>query len=141
MKRIVIDANILIRAILGIKVASRIAQHAATVQFLTTEIAFLEAQKHLPNVLSRRGAEIERIRLSLEDLERLKQSVIVIPTEIIAPFETQARLRLLKRDQDDWHLLALCLGLQTPLWTEDNDFFGVGITTWKSALIDLFLNA
>jgi PIN domain len=59
MKRIVIDANILIRAILGIKVANRIATHAASVQFLTTEIAFLEAQKHLPNVLSRRSAGIE----------------------------------------------------------------------------------
>ena len=35
--------------------------------------------------------------------------------------------------------LALCLGLQTSLCTEDNDFFGLGITTWKSALIDIFL--
>jgi predicted nucleic acid-binding protein len=139
MKRIVIDANILIRAILGVRVAGRITQHATKVQFLTTEIAFLEAKKHLPTVLQKRGADVERIALCLLDLKQLKRGVIVIPTEIISPFEPEARRRLLDRDQDDWHLLALCLGLETPLWTEDNDFFGVGITTWKSALIDIFL--
>ena len=31
---------------------------------------------------------------------------------------------------DDWPALALGLQLECAIWTEDQDFFGIGVATW-----------
>ena len=58
-RAIVLDANILIRAVLGVKVSALIADHAAGVNFLAPDTAFQEVQEHLPAILSSRGAAAE----------------------------------------------------------------------------------
>ena len=52
---IVLDANILIRFVLGEKVPALLAAHAATIDFLAPDTAFEEARKHLPTILLARG--------------------------------------------------------------------------------------
>ena len=52
MKRLIVDANILIRAMLGVNVLSKLERHRETVQFLTSETAYIELERHLPRVLS-----------------------------------------------------------------------------------------
>lgn len=140
-RRIVLDANILIRAILGRRVATLIAQSAPRVQLLASETAFEEALEHLPGILTARGADAELIGLALENLARLRLVVIPIPLEVFGWFEPAARERLRGRDEDDWHVLGLALALDCPIWTEDTDFFGTGVTTWKTDRIHLFLES
>jgi predicted nucleic acid-binding protein len=36
-------------------------------------------------------------------------------------------------------VLALALSLSCPIWTEDTDFFGIGLAVWKSDRIEIFL--
>jgi len=43
-KAIVLDANILIRAVLGQKVRNLIIDHAATVQFFAPDVAYADAR-------------------------------------------------------------------------------------------------
>jgi len=46
-------------------------------------------------------------------------------------FEAVARARIAPRDLHDWPVVALALALNLPIWTEDQDFFGSGIATWR----------
>ena len=47
-KTLVLDANILVRAVLGRRVLSLLETHAHRVHFLTPEVAYAEAHAHLP---------------------------------------------------------------------------------------------
>ena len=49
-----------------------------------------------------------------------------IDGEIYGPFETAARQRLQKRDEDDWPVLATALALECPIWTERCGFLRSG---------------
>ncbi len=40
-----------------------------------------------------------------------------------------------ERDPDDVDTLALSLALETPLWTNDRDFEGTGVTTFTTAAL------
>ena len=42
---------------------------------------------------------------------------------------------------NNWPILAVALLLNCPIWTEDQDFFGVGVATWTTANIGLFLES
>lgn len=39
----------------------------------------------------------------------------------------------------DWPTLALALKLGCPVWTDDKDFFGVGVPVWSSQTIGHYL--
>jgi PIN domain len=54
-KAIVLDANILIRAVLGKRVRELILEHAATVNFFAPELAYADARKYLPALLEKRS--------------------------------------------------------------------------------------
>ena len=60
-KTLVLDANILVRAVLGRRVLSLLETHAHRVHFLTPEVAYAEAHAHLPQILARRGLASEAI--------------------------------------------------------------------------------
>ena len=52
---IILDANILIRFVLGERVPSLLAAYAATIDFLVPDTAFDETPKHVPEILRARG--------------------------------------------------------------------------------------
>lgn len=56
----------------------------------------------------------------------------------LTPFKAKARARI-SHDPDDWQEVALVLKLACAILTEDTDFFGVGIITWKSDAINHLL--
>ena len=58
-KRIVLDANILIRGILGERVPQLLAQYSAQVQFFTAAVCYQDVRKHLPAILEKRGLPLE----------------------------------------------------------------------------------
>ncbi|WP_256842964.1 PIN domain-containing protein [Ornithinimicrobium cryptoxanthini] len=53
MRRLVLDANILIRAVLGRRVRGVITTYAADVEFFAPSIAYDEAERHLPSIFTR----------------------------------------------------------------------------------------
>lgn len=135
-KALVLDANILIRAVLGQRARGILEAHADLISFFIPETAFAEAEEHLAALVIKRGGEPEKALRLLRSVAALGA---VVSREVYADFETEARKRLASRDTDDWPILAAALALGCPIWTEDTDFFGCGVATWTSTSIDSFL--
>lgn len=134
---IVLDANILIRAVLGQRVGHLLEAYSASgMQFHAPHSCFAEAAEYLPSLLKRKGRTDIDPNSSLEFLSRL---VFPVELESFASFEGEARQRLRGRDEDDWPVLAAALALNCPIWSEDADFFGTGIAVWTTSRIEIFL--
>ena len=140
-RALVLDANILIRAVLGRHVFPLLERYRDEVEFWTAEVAFSDARRHLLELFVRRGGEHARTARPMETaFGRLEELVLAAPSEYYAESEADARRRLLGRDESDWPYVALAMKLQCPIWTEDQDFFGTGIPTWTSDRVEIFLS-
>lgn len=133
---LVLDANILIRAVLGSRVLGLLRKYAGQVEFMAPSVAFQEARKHLPGILAARKIPAAPAMATLGLVARLVQTV---EAETCSSFETIARERIGRRDEDDWPVLAAALALGCPIWTEDTDFFGCGVATWTTDRVELYL--
>ena len=138
-RAIVLDANILVRAVLGSRVSRLLADHVGGVSFLAPDVAFDEVREHLPAILARRAKPAEVIRAALDKLKALARVVVPVPAESYLPMKDRAMARISARDPEDWPVLACALAADCPIWTEDADFFGAGVATWTTANIELFL--
>lgn len=107
---LVLDANILIRAVLGSRVRGIIERHVVHAGFFVPQCCVDEAREHLPAIVRKRG--------------------------LYADSMTEAGARLAARDPLDADVLALALTLNCPIWTEDQDFFGAGVATWTSNQVE-----
>lgn len=134
-KAIILDANILIRAVLGKRVRDLIFKNVATVKFFAPDVAYADARKYLPALLKKRGVDINAALLLLDRLEGVVQS---IEAELYDGLQQQALQRIAIRDADDWPVLACAMKLGCPVWTEDADFFGTGVATWTTDRIALY---
>jgi predicted nucleic acid-binding protein len=133
---IVLDANILIRAVLGRRVRELIDAYAVQgVRFFAPDVAFADADKYLPPLLKKRGKPNDLSGV----LGYLRNIVEPTTAELYSTFESEARLRLRGRDEDDWPVLATALALACDVWTEDADFFGTGIAVWTTNRVEIFL--
>jgi len=135
-KAIVLDANILIRAVLGKRVRELIVAHAGTVQFFAPDIAYADARKYLPALLEKRGVDSEAALAVLDALESIVQP---LELGVYSGLQAQAMQRIAMRDADDWPVLACAMTIACPVWTEDADFFGTGIATWTTDRVELYL--
>ena len=136
---IVLDANILVRAVLGRRVKTLLETYAARgVQFCAPQEAFDDAETYLPGILARRGKTTADLSAALE---YLSQIVKTLEPDFYCLFESEARIRLRGRDEQDWPVLAAALGLHCAIWTEDADFFGTGVAVWTTSHIEIFLQA
>lgn len=136
---IVLDANILVRAVLGRRVRALLDDYSPRgVRFFTPEIAFEDAAKYLPGILGKRDKPIADLSAALD---YLRQVIEPVERDFYILFEKEARTRLRGRDEDDWPVLAAALGLGCPVWTEDADFFGTGVAVWTTNRIEIFLQA
>jgi len=135
-RALIIDANILVRAVLGERVRAVIEAHAEEVSFFVPEVAYAEAEEHLATLVVKRGGDPEK---ALSLLRCLRSLVVLIGSEVYGELETEARERLGARDPEDWPILASALALGCPIWTEDADFFGCGVATWTSDRVLMFL--
>ncbi len=135
-KAIVLDANILIRAVLGKRVRGLIFDNVTTVKFFAPDVAYAGARKYLPALLEKRDIDSSAAMLVLDRLGGVVQS---IDAELYVGMQEQALQRIAVRDANDWPVLACAMALGCPVWTEDADFFGTGIATWTSDRIALYL--
>ncbi len=134
-KALVLDANILIRAVLGKRVRRVLETHAETVFFLIPESAYREAEVHLAAIVTRRRADPEKALAMLRAVVALGD---VVDPDLYRAGEIESRRRLAARDPADWPVLATALIFDCPIWTEDADFFGCGVATWTTDRVELF---
>jgi len=136
---IVLDANILIRAVLGRRVRQLLdAYTTAGVRFIAPDVAFHDAQKYLPRLLRKHGKPEMDVAGALEYFRRIVEPV---NRDVYGEFEDQARERLRGRDESDWPVLAAALAMECAIWTEDPDFFGTGVAVWTTSRVEIFLRS
>lgn len=126
---LVLDANILMRAVLGKGARALLTKYADRVTLVAPDTAFPEARQRLPEVIAGR-------RMASTSLSRIIQTV---EPQVYAGFEGISRARLARRDEDDWPILAAALALGHPIWTADSDFFGCGVATWTTDRVEIYL--
>ena len=134
-KGLVLDANILIRVVLGQRVRQILEQYEDTIIFHSPDACFDDAREYLPLILEQRGIDSRPGVTALDQISRIVQCV---DRSLYEEFKEPARERI-KRDPDDWPIVAVALLLGLPIWTEDQDFFGTGIPTWTTDRVELYL--
>ena len=136
---LVLDANILIRAVLGRRVREILEVYASHgIRFVAPDVAYADAQRYLPVLLTKRGKSGTDLAATLRYLQSLVEP---IQSEMYQPHQEDARERLRGRDEGDWPVLAAALALNCPLWTEDTDFFGTGVAVWTTDRVEILLKA
>jgi len=136
---IVLDANILIRAVLGRRVRHLLETYAVRgLRFYAPDIAYADAMKYLPPLLAAKRLPDTAVPAALQYLQSLVEPV---NHDVYRLFREEAEERLRGRDEEDWPVLAAALALSCPVWTEDTDFFGTGVAIWTSDRIEIFLQA
>jgi predicted nucleic acid-binding protein len=135
-KGLVLDANILIRAVLGKRVRSLLEKYEGSVEFYTPDLCFEQAREYLPAILKSRDIDPQA---GLAIVTEIKLLVQPVDRELYQEHEQAARERMSVRDIDDWPVVALAILLGIPIWTEDQDFFGSGVATWTTDRVELYL--
>jgi predicted nucleic acid-binding protein len=77
-KSLILDANIIIRATLGIRVTDLLQKMSPFVRFFTPEICVADAYKYLPPLLQKRGIDEQT---SIASLDAVVRTVNVLDKE------------------------------------------------------------
>lgn len=135
-KGLVLDANILLRAVFGQRVLQILESYENEASFYSPEVCFQDARRYIPDLSGRRGLDSD---LGLSVLEEISRVVQPVDQSLYEDFRKVATERVQPRDPDDWPVVAVALLLDLPIWTEDQDFFGSGIATWTTDRVGLYL--
>jgi PIN domain len=77
---LVVDANILVRAVLGKRVREVIEARAEDVSFFLPEVAYSDAEEHVPALVVKHGGDPEK---ALSLLRALRDLMVVIGAEVL----------------------------------------------------------
>lgn len=134
-RSLVLDANIVLRGVLGRRVGELIERYVTDVGLFAPDTVFLEVEEYLPQLTAKVGISIERATAMYERLSKLVQE---LPQPVYGEYEAAARARIARVDPDDWQVIAGAMVLDCPIWTEDRDFFGTGVATWTTDRVELY---
>lgn len=128
---LVIDTNILLRCSRGraIRRVSELAMRGVTVT--TTDANVHEFWGVLTGKLG-----VDEATAS-EDLEHLISIIRPIGWEQYAHLRDAADRRLRHGGKKDWPALAAAMALDAQIWSDDADFFGVGVPVWSTPNVHL----
>lgn len=135
-KRIVLDANILLRAVFGVRVRSLLETYEDSVSFFAPDICFADTRKYIPSISEKRRIDPGP---GIQVLDHLSRLIEIVDRSLYEEYEASARERMIFRDEEDWPIVASALLLNCPVWTEDRDFFGSGLSTWTTETVELYL--
>jgi predicted nucleic acid-binding protein len=135
-KRLVVDANIILRAVLGVRVRKLLQQHGDSTDFFAPDVCFDDARRILNELAVERNFDPVPALLLIEELAQVVESV---ERSVYSEYDVAARLRIEARDPDDWPIVATALLLGCPIWTEDQDFFGCGVAIWTMGTVEVYL--
>ena len=133
---LVLDANILIRAVFGRRVQEILEFYENVASFCSPDVCFQDARKYIPDLSERRSVDAAIGLTVLEEIGRIEEPV---DRSLYEDFENIARERVLARDPEDWPIVAVALLFDFPIWTEDQDFFGSGVATWTTDRVEAYL--
>jgi predicted nucleic acid-binding protein len=136
-KGLVLDANILLRAVFGTRVRELLNAYEDRAAFYTPDVCVADARRYVVSISARRGVNPTLAELALDKI--VDGLLHVVDCSLYEEFEERARARIASRDADDWPIVATALLIDAPIWTEDQDFFGSGIATWTSNRIEVYL--
>ena len=68
-RALVVDANILVRAVLGKRVRELIEAYAGDASFFVPEVAYAEAEEHLAALVIKRGGDPEKALARIVSME------------------------------------------------------------------------
>lgn len=134
-KGLVLDANILVDAVLGTRVRLILDRFDDAVAFFAPDTCLSDARRRVQDISSK--LDLER-SLVLGFLAEIEELVRIVEQRQYQTHERDARPRI-PRDPDDWPVIATALALDLPIWTEDRDFFGCGIATWITNTVEIYL--
>ncbi len=134
---LVLDANILLRAVFGQRVRQILEKYEDEARFYTPDVCFEDAGRYIPVISNERGFDVD---LGLSVLEQIGRIVEQVDRSLYEEYQNAALGRIGRRDPDDWPVVAVALLLDLPIWTEDQDFFGSGVATWTSDRVELYLH-
>jgi len=138
-RRIVVDANILISAVLGRRVRQLLEDYGDDVLFAAPQVAFDDAARHLPKLYAYNHLGPDAVAACRDYFAALPSAVHPIPAEFYGHLHGKAMARIGHRDPDDWPFIATAIALDAPIWTDDQDFFGTGIATWSTTIVEIYL--
>jgi len=124
---LLIDTNILARCSQGRAMIRLHALHARGVNLATTDRNVDELERKLVEVFgwSEKDARSE--------VDRVLDAVEVVPARDYEHGRRAADQRLRQGGKSDWPALAAALTLDAAIWSDDVDFFGVGVPVWSTA--------
>jgi len=112
-KGLVLDANILMRAVLGRRVGELLETYEDVASFYSPDVCFADARRYLEKELQKRGRDTVT---GLAALDKLTGIVQVVDRNLYGDFEQLAREWIEIRDPDDWPVVAVALLLDLPIW-------------------------
>lgn len=124
---LIVDANVIVSVLVGVRSRQEL-------RFLRERDAILCAPSpqyaEVHSVLTKKiGIAAERAASLISDLGG---DLRRLDPDEYAAFEATARARLHARAQPDWPVLAAALAYDGAIWSNDRDFFGVGVPVWSS---------
>lgn len=126
LEKLAVDANPILSAIIGGNAREAFIKVEGT-SFYTTSFNFKEVEKYIPILSTKRGIPSEDLYLILSTLP-----LFVCNEDFYKDRIKKAKTLIAKRDPDDVHILALCLTLQCPIWSNDKDLENLGIEVYST---------
>lgn len=139
--RLAVDASVLVGELLrrrgrALVSDSRLELYIAEATYSETRHELLKRQRLL---VQRAGLAPEVAAALVQDgLGTAEAALTVAPSEWLEPFRAEA-LERVPADPDDWPTAALALALNIGVWTDDRDFFGSGLATWQTPVLQQVL--
>nr|WP_281375390.1 PIN domain-containing protein [Sphingomonas jinjuensis] len=120
------DTNILQRVSRGRAMRHVVALRERGVPLATTDRNAFELHRNLVGQL---GLDEDE---AMEEVDRVLAPFMLIGADEYDYLRDAARARLRQGGKSDWPALAAALAFGGQIWTEDVDFFGVGVAVWTT---------
>jgi predicted nucleic acid-binding protein len=139
--RLVVDTSVLVGELLRAQGRARLGDER--LELFLPEQMWNETQVELPRRIAafvrRRGLDAGvGAQLAELCLDAVTRNVAVLEMSVYSALEEEALARS-PREPRDWLAVATALALHAGIWTSDNDFLGVGVPTWTTETLQVWL--
>lgn len=124
--RLFVDANILVRCVVGRAAFNADDLLAKGVVLATTDAQAREAERVLHHVFAVSEEDAAR------ELREVISSMEVYELPTYRAHQGAAQTRIHYKNTKDWPILAAAIAENAAIWTDDRDFFGTGVPTWTT---------
>ncbi|HEV8042144.1 MAG TPA: PIN domain-containing protein [Bryobacteraceae bacterium] len=132
--RLAADANVLLSAVLGGR-AKLVLDHPQITEILTAAVTLAEVEEYAAELARRKKLSLDVVLMAVATLP-----VKVVDSSAYEDNVAEARRRIGRRDPDDVDILALAIHFRIQVWSNDNDFTGVGVEWFTTARLLAKLN-